>query len=706
MPDTEVKQLLLQVDASVELLRRNLGAAEKRVAGFEQSVKAGVAKTDAHFGKLGTGLVGIKGHLDTIRTAMAGTFATAAVAAIGNAIKSALDYASALGETAQQLGVTTDELQEYRYAASQVGVEQEEMDKSLAKLTRTMGEAVTGGKKQAAVFEDLGINLRDASGRIKTAGAIIPEIADALMKIPDPARRAAIEVDLLGKTGQKLDTLLSGGAKSVNNLRDAAHALGIVMSEKEIQDADDAADKLSKLKQVLEAKISIAVARNADSIIKLADAMSNLIDKAGRLYAAFERFGNSDFGKGLEKLNQFAKLLSPLGMASAAGGHLLDALAAEPAKSAPKGGGAPAASYPGVGKPATTAVSGKIDPRLLQMDPSGKFGKTNLTPDTPGLFGDLGVGKMQGVGFGGLIDPVSPRTAEAIESESKALAEAQRMAAAIAEETYQTEMDALRDQFDLTDSTAERRRIAEEMVDLEYDHRIAVLDGIAASEEATAADKARARIARAAVEDRRAADKAKAGRDNEGPGARYLRELTTEATNLGDAFESAAVRGLGRLNDSLSDSVKNALGLHGVLGDIVGDLIEIAIRQSVIGPIASGLFGGLFGGIFGGGKNKNVLDVFGGFRASGGPVNPGSAYVVGEKRPELFVPRVPGVIIPQVPSGGGSNAGGISITIPINAPGATAETVSMIRREIAGAAPMIAQAATALTVRQANRRRL
>ncbi|MDB5620761.1 hypothetical protein [Tardiphaga sp.] len=45
-----------------------------------------------------------------------------------------------------------------------------------------------------------------------------------------------------------------------------------------------------------------------------------------------------------------------------------------------------------------------------------------------------------------------------------------------------------------------------------------------------------------------------------------------------------------------------------------------------------------------------------GARASGGPVSAGQAYVVGENRPELFVPNQSGTIIPQIPtarSGGG-----------------------------------------------------
>jgi len=39
--------------------------------------------------------------------------------------------------------------------------------------------------------------------------------------------------------------------------------------------------------------------------------------------------------------------------------------------------------------------------------------------------------------------------------------------------------------------------------------------------------------------------------------------------------------------------------------------------------------------------------LFGGFRAKGGPVRPGRAYVVGERGPELMVPSTPGTIVPN-----------------------------------------------------------
>lgn len=59
------------------------------------------------------------------------------------------------------------------------------------------------------------------------------------------------------------------------------------------------------------------------------------------------------------------------------------------------------------------------------------------------------------------------------------------------------------------------------------------------------------------------------------------------------------------------------------------------------------------------------IDPDGGRRAAGGGVTAGRSYVVGEHRPELFVPQTSGYVMPYVPSGGG--AGGQPIVVQLDA---------------------------------------
>jgi hypothetical protein len=89
------------------------------------------------------------------------------------------------------------------------------------------------------------------------------------------------------------------------------------------------------------------------------------------------------------------------------------------------------------------------------------------------------------------------------------------------------------------------------------------------------------------------------------------------------------------------------LGNLGGLGSLLG--LGGATTTGTTTPASSS--GGFLSGI--GGFLGGIASFFGGFLADGGDAQPGRAYIVGEKRPELFVPRSAGTIVPNVPSENG-----------------------------------------------------
>jgi TP901 family phage tail tape measure protein len=60
-------------------------------------------------------------------------------------------------------------------------------------------------------------------------------IADRLSRIPNTAQRAALAMEIFGKSGAMLTPLLSGGAKGIQDLRDEAAALGVTLSTDDAQ---------------------------------------------------------------------------------------------------------------------------------------------------------------------------------------------------------------------------------------------------------------------------------------------------------------------------------------------------------------------------------------------------------------------------------------------------------------------------------------
>ncbi|MBB4641729.1 tail tape measure protein [Rhizorhapis suberifaciens] len=111
-----------------------------------------------------------------------------------------------------------------------------------------------------------------------------------------------------------------------------------------------------------------------------------------------------------------------------------------------------------------------------------------------------------------------------------------------------------------------------------------------------------------------------------------------------------------------------------------------AMAEIAQSAISSGI-GSLFGGGGGGGLIGSAgtilsaaLGLPGG--ATGGPVSPGRAYMVGERGPELFVPTASGQVMPN----GAAPARDVRVTVNVNAgQGGAPEALARSSRQVARA---------------------
>jgi lambda family phage tail tape measure protein len=130
-------------------------------------------------------------------------------------------------------------------------------------------------------------------------------------------------------------------------------------------------------------------------------------------------------------------------------------------------------------------------------------------------------------------------------------------------------------------------------------------------------------------------------------GAKFFRDMPTDLENGAKAFQSV----MGNMESALDNFVRTGkLSFKSLARSIIQDLIAIQLRAS-----ATGLFKSLFGmyasGGFGTGNAYGNQDI-GAFLADGGSANANTPYVVGERGPELFVPRSSGTVIPNHALGG------------------------------------------------------
>lgn len=618
---------------------------------FHVSLKKAVVATQRDVGKIQKTLSGLK-------TGLVGLAAGVATSGLLSAARGALDYAAGLGEISQQLGVTTRDLQVYRYIATQTGLEQGEMDKALQRLTRTMGEADAGGKKQATTFRDLGVAVRGSNGEVKTAGDVMPELADAISKIESPTLRAKVAYDLFGKSGQKMLPVLEGGSKSIEKMSAEVENFGGVMDDHLIAQADAAADKLAALQTQLEIQFAKAVAENADAVLVFADAFISLVAGIGDAISWLRRFGH-EAAQAMRRARGWTitgERAAGEDAMQARSDYFQASLAWEQEEEARK----KKAQLPPVRRP-----TGGEPPK---PDSSGKKGRSSKPErDRTEEYRQQYLRELRGL----FEQELSLQQQLTTDTRERAMIEHERIdraqvafvfeteRAVRAGELTQAQADELKLQYaknatleraqvnrdldaklaqeelDLANAandnkrdllerdranartSKERARIELELLDLEYERTRLALEDILASKDATETQKeiARARLELLGTLQERDAERV--ARDNAGPLDQYLDGIAKSADELNESMERAAVDGLGDLKSGLAEvAIKggNAFEvLTSALDRFLVKLTELALDQAFGALLGGGMFGGsgsggfnffgLFGGGGGGGKS-------------------------------------------------------------------------------------------------------
>ena len=125
---------------------------------------------------------------------------------------------------------------------------------------------------------------------------------------------------------------------------------------------------------------------------------------------------------------------------------------------------------------------------------------------------------------------------------------------------------------------------------------------------------------------------------------------TDNATNAAKMGEQAFVSVTQNLETALDQFVQTGkLSFSDLARSIISDLIKIQLRAQATAIFKGSGLGDLLGGFFGGGSSSPAFGstAFWGGRAEGGDVSSSNSYMVGERGPELFVPKTSGTVIPN-----------------------------------------------------------
>lgn len=261
----------------------------------EKSVrKMEVASKDASKG-LGT-LVDRAKNLKTAAVALTGVLAAGGVAgALFAMTKRAIESAEAIGKTADKLGISTDALQEYRFAAEQAGVSQETFDMAMQRFTRRAAEAAKGTGEAKDALKQMGIELLDQNGNMRASEDLLLDVADAFKNTEDSSERLRLAFKLFDSEGVALVNMLMDGSGALEDMREEARRLGIVIDETLIRDAEEAQDKLDAVNKVISAQLTKAFLSLAPLVSDAATEFAGFAQDVGLAYEKIKLFFSGDF---------------------------------------------------------------------------------------------------------------------------------------------------------------------------------------------------------------------------------------------------------------------------------------------------------------------------------------------------------------------------------------------------------------------------
>lgn len=178
---------------------------------------------------------------------VAAAFAVKEVYEFAEGVAHTLDY---IDDQAHALGISTDAVQTWGFAARAAGDDAGELLNMMGRLQVTASGKAGGPGAEA--FKQLGVSAKDASGKVKDADELFGDVAEGFKKMEDPAKRAAIATELFGRGGRKLLPFLVEGREGVEKMRKEFAELGGGFDEEAIQKGGEFEHAMAKVGVVVD----------------------------------------------------------------------------------------------------------------------------------------------------------------------------------------------------------------------------------------------------------------------------------------------------------------------------------------------------------------------------------------------------------------------------------------------------------------------
>lgn len=225
----------LSRQAGIQKLKSSVSNLKNKIGGLASSVGGLVAK----FGALGG----------------------AAAFGVAKLVEKTAEYGDVLAKTSDRIGISTKELQQWRFVGERSGVAAADMDKSFEGFSKRLGEARAGSGSLFTILKKGNPQLLEQLKAAKGNGDAFDIMMKAMASTNNAQIKAALGTAAFGRAGMKLINVANNGAEGIEKLKKRSEELGLV-SEKQARGSEEYIDTLFDFKMAFQGiwqQVSFAV---------------------------------------------------------------------------------------------------------------------------------------------------------------------------------------------------------------------------------------------------------------------------------------------------------------------------------------------------------------------------------------------------------------------------------------------------------------
>jgi hypothetical protein len=253
------------------------------------------------------------GTMDTIinmKNLLAGIAGAAVALWVRGWIKGAIDTADQLSKMSQKVGVTTEDLSVLAHAAALSDVSLEDLGTSLARLSKNAQDTAQGTGDAKDAFGAMNISVKNTDGSLKANIDLLKEVSSKLAGMEDGTTKTSVAMKLFGRSGAELIPLLNSlGSEGFDKVKQKVSDMGGILSTSAGLAAEEFNDRITDLQFRMNNLARVIISDALPAVNRWTDAVGEAYQKGGLWAAVLKGITSAIAGDDVNAMKEKAEIL-------------------------------------------------------------------------------------------------------------------------------------------------------------------------------------------------------------------------------------------------------------------------------------------------------------------------------------------------------------------------------------------------------------